>query len=631
MLAAPHRTGRIRLFLGPVFVREAMTSPRRPNLYVIRSVYVAVLLVLMCTAWLVLAGTQIIRNVGDMARFGSILFQILAPLQLAVMVFLAAMVAASAVSQEKDRRTLILLLMTRMSNLELVLGKLAASLLQVLMMWAAALPVFLLLTLFGGVSFGQVARVFAVTLMTVLAAGSLGSTIALWREKTFQTLAMTALILVLWIGVWEAVAVALPSLAVAGLPADTWLAGLSPLRAILLACQPQIASADVAGTWRDGVVLFLLVSSLGIFSLNGIAIALVRVWNPSREVRPGQAESSAAAGIGGVGQGAAGLTGPGEATDAERARSGHVDARVRSERAKTREVWDNPVLWREVCTWAYGRKVLVIRATYLVLFAMAAAGLYQALGGAADLGGHGDSLIPPAAQPLAPLFLISLVLVNALAVTSITNERDGQSLDLLLVTDLSPREFVFGKLGGVFWVTKEMVLLPMLLCGYLWWRGGLTFENLAYVWLGLLVMYVFVNMLGVHCGMNYANSRTAIGVSLGVVFFLFLGVVTCMLIMISFSGSFQTQLGPFLAFTLGGGVGLFAVLGYRNPSQAIQLATLALPLATFYSITSFLLGKPLAVFLVVVVTYGFTTAAMMIPAVCEFDIAMGRTKTPGEE
>lgn len=618
------------MFLGPVFVREAITSPRRPNLYVIRAVYVAVLLVLMCTAWLVLAGTQIVRNVGDMARFGSILFQIVAPLQLAIMVFLAAMVAASAVAQEKDRRTLILLLMTRMSNLELVLGKLGASLLQVLTMWAAALPVFLLLTLFGGVSFGQVVRVFAVTLMTVLAAGSLGSTIALWREKTFQTLAMTALILVLWIGVWEAVAVVLPGMSVGGLSADVWLAGLSPLRAILAACQPQIAAADAAGTWQDGVTLFLVASALGIVLLNGIAIALVRVWNPSREIRPGQAESSAAASLSGSGQDAAGQAGTEVVSDAERARSGHVDARVRSERAKTREVWDNPVLWREVCTWAYGRKVLVIRATYLVLFAMAAAGLYRALG-VADSGGHGDSLIPPAAQPLPPFFLVSLVLVNALAVTSVTNERDGQALDLLLVTDLSPREFVFGKMGGVFWVTKEMVLLPMLLCGYLWWRGGLTFENLAYVWLGLAAMYVFVNMLGVHCGMSYANSRTAIGVSLGVVFFLFLGVVTCMLIMISFSGSFQTQLGPFLAFTLGGGVGLFAVLGYRNPSQAIQLATLALPLATFYSITSFLLGKPLAVFLVVVVTYGFTTAAMMIPAVYEFDIAMGRTKTPGEE
>ena len=31
---------------------------------------------LMCTAWLVLAGTQVILNVGDMARFGGILFQL---------------------------------------------------------------------------------------------------------------------------------------------------------------------------------------------------------------------------------------------------------------------------------------------------------------------------------------------------------------------------------------------------------------------------------------------------------------------------------------------------------------------------------------------------------------------------
>jgi ABC-type Na+ efflux pump permease subunit len=75
----------------------------------------------------VLAGTQIIRTVGDMARFGSILFLILAPLQLALMTFLAAMRSASAVAQEKDKKTILLLLMTRLSNHELVLGKLFAS------------------------------------------------------------------------------------------------------------------------------------------------------------------------------------------------------------------------------------------------------------------------------------------------------------------------------------------------------------------------------------------------------------------------------------------------------------------------------------------------------------------------
>ena len=43
------------------------------------------------------------------------------------------------------------------------------------------------------------------TLAAALAAGSLGSTLALWREKTFQTLSMTALALLIWAGVWEAV------------------------------------------------------------------------------------------------------------------------------------------------------------------------------------------------------------------------------------------------------------------------------------------------------------------------------------------------------------------------------------------------------------------------------------------
>ncbi len=56
----------------------------------------------------------------------------------------------------------------------------------------------------------------------------------------------------------------------------------------------------------------------------------------------------------------------------------------------------------------------------------------------------------------------------------------GGALDLLLVTDLSPPEFLWGKVAGVAYVTKEMILAPMLLCVALWFAGGLTLENLAY-------------------------------------------------------------------------------------------------------------------------------------------------------
>ncbi len=100
--------------------------------------------------------------------------------------------------------------------------------------------------------------------------------------------------------------------------------------------------------------------------------------------------------------------------------------------------------------------------------------------------------------------------------------------------------------------------------------------------------------------------------------------------MISFSGSFHVQLAPFLAFILGGGVGLYVSLGARNPSPAILVASLLLPFATFYAITSYLLNLTLAVFLVTAVAYSFATAAMIVPALAEFDFAMGRS-TAAEE
>ena len=192
------------MLVSPVFARELVTAPRRTKHYVARGVYVAALLMLMGTAWLVLAGSQTIRNYGDLARFGSMLFQILAPLQLAVAIFFSALFTASSVSQEKDRKTLVLLLMTELSNFELVVGKLFASLLTVIVLILAAFPVFMSLLLVGGVNVSQIIGAFAVTVASAIAAGSLGSTIALWREKTFQALAMTALAIVALFAVSEA-------------------------------------------------------------------------------------------------------------------------------------------------------------------------------------------------------------------------------------------------------------------------------------------------------------------------------------------------------------------------------------------------------------------------------------------
>ncbi len=612
------------MFVGPVFTRETVVAPRRRRFYISRAVYAIALLLLMCTAWMVLAGTQTIRNLGDMARFGSILFQVLAPLQLVLMTFMAAVQAATNIAVEKDKQTMILLLMTRLSNSELVLGKLFASLLGIAVLLATALPIFMFIVLFGGTSFEQVGWTFLVTAVTIFAAGSLGSTLALWREKTFQTLALVGLAMVFWVGAAEVAGVWLGNSG--SISGEQIAQAMNPLRAVLAASRPSVVDE-----WPNTIIPYLATMIGVALLLNLVAIARIRAWNPGREVRPMQEEAGAVSIYSSKETANSGLNERVAGGEAER--QDHVDSRRRVSARQSRRVWDNPVLWREACTWAYGRKIVYIRLVYWILAGLVGWTLLSMVqsGTIFNRAAESSVSIPAGTWAIGPFILLSLVMINALGVTSMTNERDGRSLDLLLVTDLSPREFLFGKLAGVLYVTLDAVLLPIAMCVFLCASGALSLENLFYLVTGLLILDVFVATLGLHCGMIYANSRQAIGASLGTVFFLFLGIITAMAMMVSFTGNVEAQISPFLACIVGGGVGLYVALGSRNPSPALAMAAGLLPLAMFFSITSLLVGRYLSVFLVVAFIYGFTTTAMIMPALGEYNISMGRARTNEEE
>ncbi len=589
--------------LGSLFDREVLTQPRRVMHFAGRVIFVLAMFMIVCTAWLLLAGIQPVTSIGNLTRFSSLVFQIIAPFQVIVVMCIATLAGATAVSSEKDKRTFILLLMTSLSNWEIVIGKMSAGFLSAINLFAGSVVVMMSLTLLGGVSVGQVFQVAWITLGAIFACGAFGATIGFWREKTFQAIALSLLGITLFLTFAE-VAFA------GGIPGvdPAWGALLSPLRATTTAARPIPELATFFGIqspWISGAILCGIATALV-----ALSIQRLRIWNPSREGRPLAQESE----------------GNSNPTDLKSAATWKV--------REPRRVWDNPILWREMCTWAYGRKVLIVRSAYLLFGSLIIAGLYFAIqsGIALQKSSVNESLVPETAMLLAPLFVVSLIIINALAVNSITNERDGQALDLLLVTEITPRSFLFGKLVGVLYVAKEMVLLPMGVCIWLSTQGAVSGENLVFSLIGLLVMDIFVAMLGIHCGMIYSKSRSAIGTSLGTVFFLFLGVVTCMLIMIGFRGSFGRQLAPFLAIIIGGGAGLYVALGHRNPSPAITLAAFGLPFLTFFAITSFIIrDQELTVFSVLVTAYGFTTLAMMVPALSEFEFAFGRSQMAKDE
>lgn len=558
------------MLLGAVFEREVAFAPRSRGLYVARAVYAAALLAILATCWLVVTGSQSVTTAGDTARFGATLVRILAPLQLTLAMLAAALTGVVAVSAEKDRRTLELLLVSRLTDRELVLGKLAASLVRVLLLLLAAVPMFAITGLFGGMTAAQLARVFVVTVAAALAAASVATTVAFWKDTTFQSLAITLFALVAWVAGGETVA-ALRGAAAA--------AGVSPARAVFAAVAPSGTGA---------LLPFLATCASIVVAANVVAIARLRAWNVARESRAR-----------GTPAGAAGRT-----------------TAIRPSRV----VWDNPVLWREICTRAYGRMIIVVRVAWLVLFGVAVAGILREAAAPRP-----DRLA--VAVAVIPMALASLVAVTALAVTSVTTERDRGSLDLLLASDLEPGEFVWGKLLGVLAVAREIVILPVLLCGALVWTGTAGLEGGLCLAAGMVLLSFFAAVLGFHCGLSYDSSRRAIAVALGTVTFLFVGVATAMRIMVAFGSSFELQLAPFLAVIVGGAVGLYAALSARNPSPAIAWTSALLPGLTFVAITSFLQGNTLQVLFVVTAAYGFATAALLVPAIGAFDLLTGRTTT----
>lgn len=589
--------------LGPIFEREVLTTPRRLSHYILRSGFIAALLVLFYSLRQATIGFQDVVFAGDSAAFSVLAFRVFCVLQLTLGLFFSTLFAASLVAQEKDRKTLILLLMTDLRNHELALGKLLASLLSMSVLLAVSWPVFCFLKLLGGITWGQIIWSQAIVAASTLAAGSWGCMVAFRREKTFQTLATSVLGVVVLLLAAHALGAAGLSVAAAVSPYDGLFRILNPL-------SPAMPGPATVSAW------FTVLFQVAIAAVcSSITVLRMRVWNPSKEVYLGPVETTGA---------------EGEAEEVSSVSGGSLATPTSAGRVH-RHVWSQPVIWREMRTRAYGRRMIWIKLAYMLLTCLIAVAAWQK-SLSPDATGLVLGMVSGPAFALLGVGILSLLLANAQAVTSITNERDGKTLEILLVTDLRPHEFMLGKIGGALWNAREMLLLPLLMTAAFCAAGvipALTLENAVYTSAAFTVLTLFAVSLGLHAGLSYENSRQAIAHSLGTMFFLCVGIFVFMLLLVEARSSFAIQLQSFILFIGFGSLGLYSSLTWRNPSSALTLAALLLPFLTFYAITEFLLGGNLGVSFWVCMAYGFAAISMMVPAMTDFDIALGRNAADG--
>ncbi len=192
---------------------------------------------------------------------------------------------------------------------------------------------------------------------------------------------------------------------------------------------------------------------------------------------------------------------------------------------------------------------------------------------------------------------------------------------------------------------------PLLLIGVCGWltllatppvghpklRPAMNFEAAVCLMGSGLVLIAFTMGLGLHVALRTPNSRLAILNTLSTIFFLSVGTLVCVYLIV-INGRFEYQWTSFLVFAVAGVGGLVWVLNGSRPTPALVLAGWFCPFAVLYCVVNVLVGKPgtpesadpLMPFLVIAAAFGFTLAAMLIPLISEFDVALGRTTAGGE-
>ena len=168
--------------LGPHFYYDVVRLARRGRSTLLRCAYI---LALLAGLALVFESAPAQRNwrPNDFAavseRFAFTLFFI----QNLAVVILAPVYLASAIAEEKERRTLELLFTTQLSDTEIILGKLIARIIHLFGFVIAGFPILSLIQIWGGIDMLLIAGNLANTLLNILTIGSLCLSVSV-RSRT---------------------------------------------------------------------------------------------------------------------------------------------------------------------------------------------------------------------------------------------------------------------------------------------------------------------------------------------------------------------------------------------------------------------------------------------------------------
>lgn len=423
--------------INPIAVRLVQGGSRRRRHFYIRTFYLGALI--LCLLWLLMSSSGKSLSVRDLARSASVAFEYVAYLQIVLICLLAPVFMAGAIAQEANPKTWDILLTTPLGAAEIVLGNLFGRLFFILALLFSSLPLFAMTQYFGGVPGPTIYTSYLIAGCAALLVGAMA--IALSVSRMVGKRAVFAF----YISVVTYLAITFAADRILGMGTGrvTWMTALNPFLALEALLDPTTYARYPEGT-QTGVARWFLEHPVTTWcGLSGATSVLLMVASTFTVRAGGLARGGAATGGGGP---------------APWYRKMFGLAAKGADSRPARQVWSNPIAWREAA------------ARNATLGKMMSRWSFIAIGGLWGLGVvlyyHGGNMSTDTfrgvllATVLGEIGVVTLVAIN-MSATAVAREREDGTLDLLLTTPITPTAYLSGKVRGMVAYLIPLLAVPI--------------------------------------------------------------------------------------------------------------------------------------------------------------------------
>lgn len=455
--------------LGPLAAEECRQSLRRKSLAWMRMVAsLPVAIVTLVTLWIWWLNSQF----GGALQPGPILYgglMVAEGLAVAAALLLSPSMLAGTIAGEKDRGTLELLLISRVSSLQIVVARLTGRFTQIGMYAAAGAPLLLLL---ATLCHDRVLTVVVLVLLPVfIAFGASGVALA---ASTFARRSRDALLSIYLLEVLI-VAAAFFGGSFFSTTVNRWLGPLNPLSVI-----SPLVNYGIAGPAIITCVLWLGLGLLGVF---------ISSW----QLRPAFLRY-----IGGT-----------------TLRMG------RRRRRRVPAVVDRPMLWKELYIERdeFGRwlrfLLTAVLGTAAVVLAAANGVAHWVPSQRSEAVALVDSLSLLIGMTSTFVLWLLQWSIGLRAAGTISLERERGTWDALLATPMTGREIIGSKVAGSLYALRWLAFVTLVAWTLAVFTGGLTLVQYAEAVAFLLVGGMFMAAVGVHVSASGKNPTRALATTMG--------------------------------------------------------------------------------------------------------------------